>query len=53
MYKVCRALWWGGTQTSKPNKSRLSDEENGAGVQVTLGRACGDTRCLYPPVAPM
>lgn len=26
-------------------KSRLSEEENGAGVQVTLGRACGESRC--------
>lgn len=38
----------GNPQSSKTNKSRLSDEENGAGVQVTLGRACGHTRCLYP-----
>lgn len=24
-------------------KSRLSEEENGAGVQVNLGRACGES----------
>lgn len=23
-------------------------KENGAGVQVTLRRVCGDTGCLYP-----
>lgn len=41
--------WGRKPQTSKTNKSRLSVEENGAGVQVTLRRACGDGRCLYPP----
>lgn len=37
---------WGLKKPRQQNyKSRLSEEENGAGVQVTLGRACGDRRC--------
>lgn len=39
--KLCRAL--GVKKLRQQNyKSRLWEEENGAGVQVTLGRTCGD-----------
>lgn len=37
---------WGLKKPRQQNyKSRLSEEESGAGVQVTLGRACGVRRC--------
>lgn len=39
---------WGLKKPRQQNyKFRLSEEENGAGVQVTFGRACGDSRCTY------
>lgn len=37
---------WGLKKPRQQNyKSRLSEEENGTGVWVTLGRACGDRKC--------